>query len=596
MCALAANKALVSDSPWHEFTAAQTELPWEWKLAPQHELEGPKLARALGISPLLARLLINRGIDTPDKGRAYLDPSLNSLPSPFSLGQMNEAVIRLTQALQRHEPVLIYGDYDLDGIAASSILLSFLRHYGFKTELFIPHREKDGYGLQRTVLERFQAEGIRLVITCDNGTSALEEIRWAAASGIDLIVTDHHTLPDVLPPAVAVLNPMKPDTPEELRSLSGTGVAFLLVMALRKAWIECRAPVDPPNLRRMLDLVTLGTIADVVPLTGMNRTLVRYGLEELRLRRRPGLRALMDAAGVRAEEDVGTIAVGFRISPRLNAAGRLEDARLAVDLLLTQDLHEARRLAQHLESLNRQRQELEENILRDIEERLANLPDRLTRHSYVFGGDWHPGVVGIVAARLAELTRRPGIVLALNAGEGRGSGRAMAGFDLVEALNGCSDLLIRYGGHRLAVGLSLHADLLESFTDRFEAAASQQLGARAPARILTIDAELPARSVTSELVLELERLKPFGPGNAEPIFKLEGLQVQEYKTVGRGHLRMKMLHGTTGFTAIGFRLSQRARTEGEPRTIDVVACPEFNTFRGVRSLQLRLCDFRRAKP
>lgn len=565
----------------------------EWRLPLLNEPEVRKLAEDLRVSPLLAQLLINRGISSADVAYQFLKGGLSELPSPTLLLDMDLAVARVMRALEHQELICIYGDYDLDGICASTILYSFLSHYHSRLELFIPHRERDGYGLQQAPLEKLIAQGVTLVITCDNGTSALDEIAWARTQGVDVIVTDHHTLPLTLPVAAAVLNPMRPETPEAFRVLSGTGVAFMLALALRKTLRDTHPSVTPPNLKRMLDLVTLGTIADVVPLTGVNRLLVRAGLEELSARRRPGLLALLEVSGVAADEAVSNMTVGFRLAPRLNAAGRLEDASLAVHLLLSSDLHESRRLAAQLEKLNRRRQALEEEILKDIQQELARLPDVGHRLTYVFGSQrWHPGVVGVVAARLVEMTHRPGIVLAFSAQEGRGSGRSIPGFDLVRALESCHDLLGRYGGHRMAAGMSLQYSQLGAFADRFEAAAAEQVAGLSLNRVLNIDAELPLQDVTEQLLDELEQLKPFGPGNVEPIFCSSGLQILDHRTVGRGHLRMRLSQRGRVMAGIGFRLADRATAALVKGPVSLAYFPELNRWKGSRTIQLRVCDLR----
>lgn len=565
----------------------------EWRLNEVDEQAQEQLSRSLNLSPLLAQLLITRGLSTPDDAWRFLHASLSDLPSPFQLSDMDVAVQRVLLALSRQELICIYGDYDLDGISASAVLCSFLKHYNARLRLFIPLRDRDGYGLQQPPLERLMAEGVKLVITCDNGTSAMDEIAYARAHGVDVIVTDHHTLPTTLPPAVAVLNPMRPETPEPFRVLSGAGVAFMLVVALRKALREAQPHREQPNLRRMLDLVTLGTVADVVPLTGVNRVLVRAGLEELSARRRVGLQALMNSAGVSPDEEISSMTVGYRLAPRLNAAGRLEDAAASVELLLTDDPQRARELAAGLERLNRRRQALEEEILAQIKVELSGMPDLDARCSHVFGGQgWHPGVVGVVAARLVELTHRPGVVLAFPRSEGRGSARSVPGFNLMEALNGCADLMIRYGGHKMAAGMSLHLDQLANFRERFEAMAARQLEKGPQHRILNIDAALHLSQVDELLLQDLQQLKPYGPGNVEPLFCSSNVKVLDYRTVGRGHLKMRFSQEGRILGGIGFRLGAKAAELNPQGSISMAFYPEINNWRGGRNIQLRVTDLR----
>lgn len=563
----------------------------EWQIAVPATLQATRLMESLRISPMLAQLLVNRGIDQPEQAHHYLEASLADIPSPSRLADMDLAVTRIVHAIERHERICVYGDYDLDGISASTILFSFLLHYRAEVQLFIPHRERDGYGLQRGPLEQLAREGVRLIITCDNGTSAHAEIAHAAQLGMDVVVTDHHSLPETFPPAVAVLNPMRPSTPSEFRALSGTGVAFMLVLALRRVLKDVRGWIEVPNLKRMLDLVTLGTIADIVPLVGVNRVLVREGLEVIASRRRPGIKALLEVAGVELDETINTITVGYRLAPRLNAAGRLDDARLSVDILMTDDMSTARRLAQQLEQLNRRRQALEEQIVTEMTAQLHAEP--LGRASYVFASEqWHHGVVGVAASRLVELTHRPGIVLAIHQGEARGSGRSLPGIDLVAALRESHSLLLRYGGHQMAAGMTLRAEHLSAFRELFDQAIRRQLEGQEPHRILKIDAELPLHALNESLLADLARMKPFGPGNSEPVFCTRDLTVQDVKTVGRGHLRLRVSQAGTSFASIGFRLARLAHPELTQRPVSIAYHPEISFWRGNRSIQLRLCDLR----
>lgn len=563
----------------------------EWQIAAPATLQATRLIESLRISPMLAQLLINRGIDEPALAQEYLEGSLADIPSPQLLTDMDQAVARVVQAIERHERICVYGDYDLDGISASTILYSFLLHYRSDVQLFIPHRERDGYGLQRAALDQLARDGVRLIITCDNGTSAHAEIAYAAQLKMDVVVTDHHSLPEQFPPAVAILNPMRPSTPLAFRALSGTGVAFMLVLALRRVLRDVRSWIEPPNLKRMLDLVTLGTVADIVPLVGVNRVLVREGLDVIASRRRPGIKALLEVAGVEPDEAINTITVGYRLAPRLNAAGRLEDARLSVDVLMTEDMSTARRLAQQLEQLNRRRQTLEEQIVHEMTAQFLAEPS--PRASYVFASDqWHHGVVGVAASRLVELTHRPGIVLAIQQGEARGSGRSLPGIDLVAALRESHDVLVRYGGHQMAAGMTLRAENLGIFRDQFEQAIRRQLEGQEPQRILKIDAELPLQALNESLLADLARMKPFGPGNREPVFCTRDLTVQDMKTVGRGHLRMRVSQAGTSFASIGFRLARLAHPELTQRPVSIAYHPEISFWRGNRSIQLRLCDLR----
>jgi single-stranded-DNA-specific exonuclease len=548
------------------------------------------LARDLGLSPELAGLLVARGYHCPEQAGEFLTSELRQLPDPFLLKGMETAVQRLQQALDTDELIVVHGDYDVDGISATALLVSVLRQFGGRADFHIPLRMEDGYGLSSSALATAAAAGAAVVVSVDCGVSAFEEAAVARQLGLDLIITDHHQPKDLLPVCTALINPHQPDCDFPDNSLSGVGVAFFLAAGLRKRLRECGyfAKRPEPDLRLILDLVALGTIADLVPLTGVNRILVRAGLERIQLTGRPGLQALKQVADV---QQVSCGSVGFRLAPRLNAAGRLEDARLAVELLLTDDLLFARKTAAELDSFNQQRQALEQQIFAEAVARVETLGSLTERYSLVLAdAGWHQGVIGIVASRMVEKFHRPVVMIALDDATGKGSARSIRGFHLFQGLQDCSGQLTAFGGHEYAAGLSLAAENLQAFGNAFEAAARAQIEPADLLRTLVYDQELLLEEVSEPFGIELEKLAPFGAGNPEPVFLASGLLAQQLQPVGRDHLRFQCRQGGYSFPAIAFGMAERRELFEQP--FDLLFSLSFNEWRGRRSLQLRVRDVR----
>ena len=430
---------------------------------------------AFALSPLLACLLLNRGINTPEKAAAFLSPSLREgLRSPLLFPDMPRATERLLRARAGGERVCVYGDYDVDGVTGSSQLLLFLRELGMQPDLYIPHRTREGYGLNAQAVKLIADRGTKVMVTADCGATAHAEISLAQSLGIDVIVCDHHHVPEQRPPAYAVLNPMEKECAFSFTGLSGAGVVFYLLMGLRMRLRE-QGEEQVPDLRRYLDLVTLGTVADLVPLVEENRVLVTHGLKEIERSQRPGIRALKEVSG---DAEVSSSYIGFRLGPRLNAGGRLAEAQKAVELLTTADGERARVLAADLDQENRARQGIEEKILNQAVAMVGTWTDLAERRSLVLASaEWHPGVIGIVASRLVERFHRPTFLIALDGDRGKGSGRSPKTFHLYDGLKACADLLDGYGGHRQAAGLSIKANQVAALAERFEAVARSRLSA-----------------------------------------------------------------------------------------------------------------------
>lgn len=548
------------------------------------------LAQGLGLDPLTARILTGRGVTDLPAGRSFLASRLADLPDPFLMQGMTRATARLATALEGGEKIAIHGDYDVDGISGTSLLVDVLRQLGAEVEYHIPLRLKDGYGLSAEALRLAARGGVRVAVSVDCGVSAVAEAKLARELGLDLIITDHHQVPHIRPEALAILNPHQSDCPFPAKELAGVGVAFMLLVGLRKVlrdrgWFRSR---QEPDLRLGLDLVALGTIADIAPLQGLNRTLTKLGLQLLNESRRPGVQALREVAGVK---EVSCSAVGFRLGPRLNAAGRLEDAALGVQLLLTESVADAKELAALLDGFNRERQALEQETLRQAVEHLDGVTNE--RCSIVLADErWHPGVIGIVASRLVERYGRPTVLIALEEGKGKGSGRSIRGFHLYQALADCSGHLLGFGGHEFAAGLSVEMERVEAFARDFEVLAKSRLSAEDLQPQLWYDGEVLIEELGERQVVALEGLAPFGAGNPEPCLVLRGVRVQQLQPVGEGHLRFTARQGGYSLACIAFGLAERAaQLQGE---IDLLGVPGLNEWRNQKTVQLRVKDFRPA--
>lgn len=550
------------------------------------------LARELGVSELTARALILRGIDEVSRGREFLQARLNSLPDPELLPDLTVACGRLEQALARGERIAVHGDYDVDGISGATLLVETLRKLGGRVEYHIPLRLKDGYGLSAEAIRQAQENDCELIVSVDCGVSAHAEAELAAELGIDLIITDHHQPPDELPHCLALINPHLPGCCFPWIELSGVGVAFFLLVGLRRrlrenGYFNTR---PEPDLRQGLDLVALGTIADIVPLGGVNRVLVRTGLELLEQGTRPGIAALKRVAEVK-QVSCGT--VGFRLAPRLNAAGRLEDAALGVRLLLGDEPQELEPLAEMLDSFNRERQQLEQRTLEQAID-MIEMQGLEGRFSLVQAAEgWHPGVIGIVASRLVERYHRPTVLIALNEGSGKGSARSINGFHLYQALQETGDLLSGFGGHAMAAGLTIEQKQLEHFSAAFEQVARDRLTAEDLIPVLRHDGEVPLALLDLRQVQELDRLNPFGAGNPNPSFVSRRCTVHSPRVLAGKHLKYSVEQQGCRLDCIGFGMAERlAELAGE---VDLLFRPTLNSWRDRISVQLQIIDFRPAE-
>lgn len=575
----------------------------QWKILPPAETVKQNLASTLGISPLLAQLLASRRITTPEDADNFLSPRLSNLHSPLLMRDMEKAVDRICRALDRQEPIMLYGDYDVDGVSGTSLLLLFLTRLGARVSYYIPDRITEGYGLNREVLQAMREKGIRLIITIDCGSSDLEQVRYAQQEGIDVIITDHHEVPAERPPAYAHLNPKQADCPFPFEGLAGVGVAFNLLMALRKTLRErkCFAEDAVPNLREYLDLVALGTIADMVPLVDENRILVKHGLGELTRGGRTGVRELKDVCGL-VSTSITSYQVAFRLAPRINVSGRLGQARTSVRLLTTDDCQEARQIARFLDQENARRQQIEQRIFSEACALIEREQGWRERKSIVLASpQWHQGVVGICASRLLERYYKPSVLIACDEhkGIGKGSARSHDSFHLYEGLKSCRHLLEHYGGHQCAAGLAIQLDRLDEFRELFDAVVAENPAAEACAPELLIDAEVRLQEFSEEVVKEIERLEPFGLCNPEPLFCSPALDSYSTQVVSGGHVKLKIREDGGWYDAIGFKLAQRFQVllpgisaERSPARgkIRIAFVPQINEWQGVRSLQFKIKD------
>ena len=558
-----------------------------WRVREVDGAAAARLAREAGVPELLARLLTGRGVTDPAAAGRFLEASLAECHDPLLLHGMAAAVERLVTARQRGETVCVYGDYDVDGITATALLVGFFRSAGIATFYHIPNRLEHGYGLAAAGIRAAADAGARVIVSVDCGVTAVTEAELCRELGIDLIITDHHTPGETLPAACAVINPSLKECRFPFKLLAGVGVAFNLLIALRSRLRSagCFAGGDPPNLREYLDLVALGTVADVVPLTDENRLFVRYGLRELSGTRRPGIAALKSVAGITG--DVTCYDLGFRLAPRLNACGRLEDATRGVELLLSRDPAEAAAIAEELDASNRERQLIEGDILREAIGMLE--ADEKARKGIVLASPaWHPGVIGIVASRLVERYHRPTVLVALSDGNGRGSGRSIPAFHLYEALAACSATLLKFGGHKYAAGLSVAEEDLLAFVAEFEAHAAALLTDDDLLPEILIDAELTPADITAALPGVVARLEPYGAGNPAPLFLLAGAPVLDRRVLKEKHLRLRLGLPGGAVDAIAFN-----RGDFVPAgVVDVVFSPEINVWNGRESLQLKVRDLK----
>ncbi len=547
------------------------------------------LSSAVGVSDVLSTVLINRGITDGDEAMLFLHPTLQALPSPFLIKGMERAVERIISALKRHEKIMLYGDYDVDGISSVSVMYLYLKSVGANVDYYIPSRLKEGYGLNINSIKKFLSDGYKLLITLDCGISNVKEISFARQNNLDTIIVDHHEIPDTSPPAYEILDPKDSDI-KDIDILAGVGVAFNLLMALRSTMKKegFFSSMQMPNLKYYLDLVALGTIADIVPFTGENRIIVSIGIDVLKDSERHGIKAIKDVASVGYDE-VHTSDVSFRIAPRINAAGRLDDPAIGVQLLTTDNPLLAVKLASALDRINSNRQQIEQKIFRDATALIRKDAVMQGSKGIVLASEqWHPGVIGVVASKLVETYYKPTILISLNSNPGKGSARSIQSIHIYEALKTLSEYLVGFGGHKLAAGLVIKPENLEVFRNNFFKLLNTTLTGDMLVPVLDVDAVLKFKQITRKVADELKLLRPYGPGNSEPVFVSYNVKIAEPVMLKNNVLRCKAVQDDTVVELVAFRLVDSI--DNLPRYANIAYYIRSNSFHGTGNAELVLKD------
>ncbi len=552
-----------------------------WLVCESDPERADAIARALDCSPIVGQTLLNRGMEDPEQALAFCNPTVAGLRDPFLMKGMDAAAERLNEAVKRREKVLIFGDYDVDGMSATALLVRELDALGCPVYYYIPNRLVEGYGLSKEQVSRASAEGIKLIITVDNGISCHEEVLLGSSLGMDVIVCDHHEPEGELPAAHAVINPKRSDTTYPFRDLSGVGVAFKLATALLG------------RLPENLDFAALGTVADIVPLVDENRILASCGLKMMNETDNPppGLSELIKVSGLE-ERPINSGSIAFQLAPRLNAAGRLGVGKLGVQLLLTTSQPLARRLARRLDDENRSRQAIEKEILEQATARIEEGFDPQRDFCIMLSDErWHPGVTGIVASKLVEKYHRPVVLVAMGEQVGKGSARSIQGFHIYEALRKCQEYLVTFGGHKYAAGLTIEPSKFDDCRKALGLVCRAEIGEDDLQPLIKADAEVQLKDIDWDLLEQLAKLAPHGNANPLPTFASFGVTVAgATRIVGENHLKFAVKQGRRRLPVIGFKMAEHESLVGGSDAIDILYTPQFNTFRGETSIQLSLRD------
>lgn len=554
----------------------------KWQVYEVDEEQVEQISKENNINKLIATILSNKGITKKEDINQYLNPKRTDFHNPYNMPDMEKAVNRIIKAKELGEKVIIYGDYDVDGITSITVLKSFLQDIGINASFYIPNRLNEGYGLNIPAVENIAKQGYNLMITVDCGISCIEEVKRANELGMEVIVTDHHEVGEILPDAVAVVDCKRKDNKYECRDLAGVGVAFKLAQAL-----SIKLGLDEKEYLKYLDIVCIGTISDIVPLVDENRVISKLGLMLVNQTKNIGLREILNASGYK---QIDSTAVSFGVAPRLNACGRMGHADEALKLLLSKNLNEVQELTTLLNNYNRTRQDIEKAIYEDAISQIENNELEKNRVIVVAGNNWHHGVIGIVSSKITEMYFKPSILLCLEEGIGKGSGRSIPGFDLHDALTKCQDTLERFGGHAMAVGLTLKQENIEKFKEKFEQIAEEQhIEEITP--VIKIDAKVNLSEINKQMVESLKMLEPFGEANKMPIFLFKNLKIDSIRALSEGkHLKLTLKDNSVIVNAIGFNLGSLAEEYRIGDKIDVVGTLEINSFNGVDTIQINLKD------
>lgn len=554
----------------------------EWHIYEADEKEVSRIKEKYKINDLLARILVNRNIIEDDKIRLFLEPTRNDFYNPYLIKDMENAVERIIKAIEEKEKVIIYGDYDVDGITSITVLKSFLKDIGVDADFYIPNRLNEGYGLNKEAINKIVSEKYDLMITVDCGISGIEEIDYANSLGLDVIVTDHHEPGDEIPKAIAVIDNKREDSTYPFRELAGVGVAFKLCQAL-----GMRLGLKEESYLKYLDIVCVGTISDIVPLVDENRVITKLGLLLVKQTKNLGLRSIISSSGY-TKIDSNTISFG--VAPRINACGRMGEAEEALELLLSKNINEVNELTKKLNERNKTRQEIEKQIYESVIEKINK--DHLEDHRVIVvgGKGWHHGVIGIVSSKITEMYFKPSILLSFDDEIGKGSGRSIPGFDLHDSLMKCSKYLEKFGGHSMAVGVTIKKENFSKFVDAFEEVAKEEkIEQIVP--IINIDAKITLKDIDKEVVESLKLLEPFGEANKMPMFAFKNMRIDSIRALSEGkHLKLTLKEDNKIINAIGFNIGELAEEYRIGDKVDIAGFLEINTFNGTDNLQINIKD------
>lgn len=554
----------------------------KWEIYQTNEEKVEKLQEKYKLNRLLSTLLTNRGITEEAEITKFLNPKRSDFCDPFGMPDMEKAAERILKAIKDKEQIIIYGDYDVDGITSVTVLKSFLEERGIQVNVYIPNRLNEGYGLNKTAMEEIAKQGNKLMITVDCGITAVDEVEYAKTFGIETIITDHHEPAEELPKAIAVVDAKRKDNKYECRNLAGVGVVFKLIQAL-----SIKLGLDQKEYLKYLDIVCVGTISDIVPLTDENRVIVKLGLKLVEQTKNLGLKEILQSCGY---SKINSTTISFGVAPRINACGRMGHQEEALNLLLSKEENEVKELTQKINEYNKTRQEIEKNIYNEAVEQIEKEGLDTKNTIVVSGKGWHHGVIGIVSSKITELYFKPSILLCEEDGECKGSGRSIPGFDLHEALMECNDTIDKFGGHAMAVGINIKKEKVEEFKEEFEKIAKEkEVDKIIP--ILNLDAEIKLDDVNKEMVDSLKELEPFGEANKMPIFAFRNLKIDSIRSLSEGkHLRLSVKDNKNIINAIGFNMGALADTYRIGDRVDIAGNLEINSFNGVDSIQINIKD------
>ena len=554
----------------------------KWEICKTDKEKVAELQEKYKINKLLATLLVNRKIISEAEITKFLNPKRSDFYSPFGMPDMEKAINRILKAIENNEKIIIYGDYDVDGITSVAVLKSFLEERGLQIGVYIPNRLNEGYGLNKEAIKFIADKGYKLMITVDCGITATEEIEYAKYLGIETIITDHHEPIEILPDAVAVVDAKRKDNKYECRNLAGVGVVFKLIQAL-----SIKMGLDEKEYLKFLDIVCVGTISDIVPLTDENRVIVKLGLKLVEQTRNLGLREILQSCGY---SKINSTTISFGVAPRINACGRMGHQEEALNLLLSKNIDEVKELTLKLNEYNKTRQDIEKNIYQEAVEKIekGNLANNST--IVVYGDGWHHGVIGIVSSKITELYFKPSILLSEEDGEYKGSGRSINGFDLHEALMECSPTIKRFGGHAMAVGITIEKDKIEQFKEMFEKIAKEK-NVDKIIPIINVDAEIRLDDINKDMVENLKELEPYGEANKMPVFAFKNLKIESIRSLTNGkNLKLSVRDNKNIVNAIGFNLGELSEIYKIGDKVDIAGNLEINSFNGVDSIQINIKD------